>query len=73
MPYVTVPDEFHTLRIDETKEITFYSVVPLYADEMAFKLRQGSNELFDKLDDAELGDVIDPQRRSVLDKRSGVF
>jgi len=73
LPSVTVPDEFHTLRIDETKEIRFYSIVPLYADEIAFKLREGSNKLLDKFDSAKLNDIIDPQRRSVLKKRFGIF
>ena len=73
LPSVTVPDEFHTLRIDETKEITFFSIVPLYADELAFNLREGANELLDKIDSAELSDVIDPLRRSVLDERFGIF
>jgi hypothetical protein len=73
LPSVTVPDEFHTLRIDEAKEITFFSVVPLYADEMALKLREGVDELLDKFDSAELTDVIDPLRRSVLKKRFGIL
>jgi suppressor of fused protein SUFU len=73
LPSVTVPDEFHTLRIDEAKEITFFSIVPLYADELAFNLREGANELLDKIDSAKLSDVIDPLRRSVLEERFGIF
>lgn len=73
LPSVTVPDEFHTLRIDETKQITFYSIVPLCADEMEFKLREGLDKLLDEFDASQLRDIIDPQRRSVLKKRFGTF
>lgn len=73
LPSVTVPEEFRTLRIDETKEIAFFSIVPLYADELAFTLREGANELLDKIDRAELSDVIDPLRRSVLEEQFGIF
>lgn len=73
LPSVTVPDEFHTLRIDEHKEITFFSVVPLYADEMELKLREGSDKLLEKFDGNEMTDVVDPVRRSVIRKRSGIF
>lgn len=68
LPSVTVPDAFHQLRIDD-KEVTFYAVVPLYAEEMQLKLHSGLEALIERLDQAGIEDVIDPQRRSAVRKR----
>lgn len=73
LPPVTVPEGFHRLRINEEKEITFYAAVPLYAEEMNFKLRSGTDKLLDKFDRADVSDIIDPVRRNVARKRFGIF
>jgi hypothetical protein len=70
---VTVPDDFHTLRIDEHKEITFFAVVPIYAEEMNLKLRLGTDTLLDKLGAMEVSDVVDLSRRNVAGKKFGIF
>jgi len=71
LPSITVPDEFHTLRIDEKKEITFYAVVPLYKEEMDLKLRSGTDKLLERLGKKEITDVIDPKRTNVAKKLFG--
>lgn len=73
LPSVTVPDEFHTLRIDERKEITFFAVVPLYGEEMNLKLRLGSDKLLDKFVSMKVTDIVDPLRRNVTRRRFGIF
>jgi hypothetical protein len=73
LPSVTVPDDFHRLRIDESKEIAFFSVVPLYDEEMNLKLRAGSDELLDRFDRMHVNDIVDPMRRNVAKKRFGIF
>lgn len=73
LPSVTAPDDFHRLRIDDSKEITFFSVVPLYDEEMNLKLRAGSDELLDKFDRMKVSDIVDPLRRNVAKKRFGIF
>lgn len=73
LPSVTVPEEFHKLRIDERKEITFFAVVPLYGEEMNLKLRSGSGKLLDKFDSMKVTDIVDPLRRNVARKRFGIF
>jgi len=45
LPSVTAPNQFHQLRIDKEKEIVFYSVVPLYKEEMQLKLNMGADKL----------------------------
>lgn len=73
VPSITVPDEFHQLRIHEHKEITFFAVVPLYAEEMTLKLREGSEKLLDKFTQMDINDIVDPSRRNVAKKRFDIF
>jgi hypothetical protein len=73
LPPVSIPDEFRNLRIDEQKTITFYSVVPLYREEMDLKLRSGSDALLEKLDQRDITDVIDPARKNSAKKWFGIF
>ena len=51
------------------KTIRLYALLPLYEDEMNFKLEHGSDALFAKLDDRAVDELLDPSRRSVLAKR----
>jgi Suppressor of fused protein (SUFU) len=73
LPSITVPDDLHTLKIDDTKEIQFFAVVPLYEEEMNLKLRSGSDALLDKLGDAGVSDIVDPFRKNTARKRFGLF
>ena len=72
-PSATVPDAFHQLRIDDAKSIMFYSVVPLYAEEMRYKLKAGADKLLDRFDGAGITDIVDPLRPNVARKRFGLF
>ena len=51
-----------TLRIDEQTSITFYSVIPLYKDEMDLKLSRGFDALLDLLEQAHITELVDPRR-----------
>lgn len=73
LPSITVPDDFHTLKIDEEKEITFYAVVPLYKEEMDLKLRSGSDKLLERLGKKGISDVINPNRTNVAKKLFGLL
>jgi hypothetical protein len=73
LPSVTVPNQFHQLRIDKEKEIVFYSVVPLYKEEMQLKLNMGADKLLDRFVQAGINDIVNPQRRNVAKKRFGLF
>ncbi len=69
LPSVSVPADFHTLEIPGVKTVTFYSVVPLYASEMAFKLQHGTDKLLDKFDRKGSTDIVDPKRTDVTARR----
>lgn len=63
-----VPSEFLTLEINASKKIEFLVIVPLYAEEMDFKLRKGSDALLDKLIENEIDEVIVVNRKNVVKK-----
>jgi hypothetical protein len=65
LPPFKTPDTFHELTIDEAKRILFFSVTPLYAEEIRLKMHRGSSVLVDRLVDAGIGDLIDPARPNV--------
>jgi Suppressor of fused protein (SUFU) len=51
------------------KTVRLYTLLPLYEDEMQFKLEHGSEALFEKLDERHVEESVDVNRRSVLAKR----
>ena len=69
LPSVSAPPSFHTLEIPGVKTVTFYSVVPLYANEMEFKLRLGTDKLLDRFDRKGFNDVVVVKRADVTAKR----
>lgn len=73
LPSVNVAEEFGSLEINKEKVIEFYSVVPLYEEEMDLKLRKGADSLLDKFDKYEISDLIGIDRRNVAKKRFGIF
>ncbi|MFC3153270.1 suppressor of fused domain protein [Litoribrevibacter euphylliae] len=73
LPPLYVPDEFTRLHISQDKIIEFFSIVPLYSEEMNLKLAKGSDALLDKLDEINAWELIDVNRKNVAKKRFGVF
>lgn len=55
---VLFPEDLQKLRLPD-RVINFYSLVPLYPEEMAFKLKQGSGQLSKRFDDAKVNELID--------------
>jgi hypothetical protein len=65
LPPVSAPKQFRALAVDEEKTIHFFSVIPLYAEEIRLKMLRGSAELADRLHVAGIFDAISPARRNV--------
>jgi hypothetical protein len=73
LPSVNVSEEFYTLTIDAEKQIEFFSMVPLYQEEMDLKLRKGTDALLEKFDKQGVTDIVDLNRKNVAKKRFGLF
>jgi hypothetical protein len=65
MPAILAPESFRELRINDEKTIRFYSVVPIYREEMKFKLEKGLDPLIDKFDKAKLNELLNVKRVNV--------
>jgi hypothetical protein len=68
-----VPKEFYTLEINKEKLINFFSIVPLYQEEMDFKLQYGTDALLAKFNRFGVSDIINPNRKNVAKKQFGLF
>ena len=64
LPGVTVPKDFHVLKVGD-RDVNFFSVVPLYAEEQRLKLDKGVEGLFPLFDKHGVSEVLDPQRPNV--------
>jgi hypothetical protein len=58
-------DEMQKLRVNEDKEINFFTVIPIYQEELEFSEREGSDALLDRLDGDGVTEIIDISRRNV--------
>ncbi len=57
--------EFSTLAANSEKTVHFLSLIPLYQEEMDFKLREGLNSLLDRFDQVGVSELLDPNRVNV--------
>jgi hypothetical protein len=64
-PPRTVADDFATLRIDAEKTIGFHAILPIYREEMAFKLANGAEPLLERFDRHGVTEVLDIKRKNV--------
>ena len=73
-PPLQWPDEAHVLETDNGP-LHFYGVIPLDNDEMQLKLDDGLDALYERLDEAEISEVLIPDRPSSVGrrKRFGLF
>jgi hypothetical protein len=53
------------LKISESKKVRFYSLIPIYLEEMQFALKAGADELIEKLGHAEVTELLNLKRRNV--------
>ena len=61
LPSVTLPKDFLTIKTKE-KVIHVYSMIPLYKEEMDYKLKKGVNKLLSKFNKYGIKEIIDTTR-----------
>ena len=69
LPSVTLPMEFHRFERSDGTVVRFWSLYPLYAEEMNLKLRKGAEAVLDHFEKAGITDVIDRNRPNVAAKK----
>lgn len=60
---------FYRLKTNDEKIINFYYALPIYEEEMNFKLRYGTEKLIDKLQKNNIDPVLNPNRKNVCSKK----
>lgn len=69
-PFVSFPEEFLQLQTQDGKVINFYALIPIYKEEMEFKLKEGLEALFQKFDEYNISEVVDVKRpNTISDKK----
>lgn len=56
----------NTCTLPDGEEVNFYQVIPLYRDELEYKLKNGTQKLLDKINDNIL--LVNPHRLNVLNQ-----
>ena len=62
---MSLPEEFQTLVLSPDKTVQFYTLYPIYSEEMELKLVQGVDALLDRFIDYDISDVLDLTRPNV--------
>ena len=72
LPALLAPEGFATLSRPEG-DIAFCGIVALHADELKLKLEEGVDALADRLDDADVSELVDASRPSAVRGRKRWF
>jgi hypothetical protein len=63
---VNLSPDLLRFRCRPDKEVWFFSVIPLYVEEMNFKLSKGADALLSAFNRHGITELIDPGRRNVV-------
>jgi hypothetical protein len=70
---ILAPKDFFKLEITPEKTIYFFSILPIYTEEMNFKLHKGADALFERFDQQGINELLDVQRPNVCKKSPWPF
>jgi hypothetical protein len=73
VPEVEDQSGFFNLEMNSEKVVHFYTLIPLYGEELDYKVKHGEKELLNKLNKIGVTDVLNPSRKNSCKKRFGLF
>ncbi|MFF2089511.1 suppressor of fused domain protein [Paenibacillus sp. NPDC058174] len=73
LPDVEDKKEFFNLSISSEIVVHFFSLIPIYQEEMDYKLKNGMEALFAKLNKVGTDDVVNLNRKNTCKKVFGIF
>lgn len=65
LPPILTPDAFRILRLRDHKLIEFLALIPLYTEEMDFKLKSGTKALTERFNAQGISELLDINRPNV--------
>lgn len=72
LPSVTFSDGFHQLKLD-SKTIDFYTLIPIYTEELELKMKKGVDALFDGFDKFGVSDILDLNRPNTVKRKKTIW
>lgn len=63
-------EDFFTLSLENDKEISFWNIVPVYEEELQYKIENGADSLFELFDQFEISAIVDISRPNVVLKEA---
>ncbi|MBJ6367224.1 suppressor of fused domain protein [Snuella sedimenti] len=74
LPTIVFGEDFRTLRL-KNKAIDFYTLIPIYSEELNLKMKKGVEALFDGFDKFGVSDIVQVDRPNSVKKRKlfGLF
>lgn len=66
---ITLTNDFVNIKVDDEKTIHIFSAVPIYPEELDFKIKHSAGELIDKFNRYRIDEVVDINRRNTCKKR----
>ncbi|GAA3574017.1 suppressor of fused domain protein [Snuella lapsa] len=74
LPTIVFGEDFRTLRL-KNKAIDFYTLIPIYSEELNLKMKRGVEALFDGFDKFGVSDIVQVDRPNSVKKRKlfGLF
>lgn len=73
LPALTLGEEFSRLRRPDGADTYFWAVIPLYAEEVELKMKQGTDALMDAMDRAKISDIVRQERPRATERRRSWF
>ncbi|MNI85549.1 Suppressor of fused protein (SUFU) [compost metagenome] len=64
-PMLSFDEEFLELTTKDGKIINFYAMIPVYKEEMDYKLEEGTDALLDLFDEYGISELVDIDRPNV--------
>lgn len=64
-----LPPDFFRLKTKSGSTIRFYALIPLYQEEMDFKLRRGAEALEDKMEKQNVDFIVNTSRSNVVEEK----
>lgn len=62
LPPLEVDEEFLTLDMEDGRQVHFYAILPIYLEELEYKLEFGMDALLDKFEEHDINEIFDPKR-----------
>lgn len=62
LPPIEVDEDFLTLEMADGKTVHFYAILPIYLEELEYKLEYGMDALLDKFEEHDVNEVFEPHR-----------